>query len=47
MQIVTGHTGQPHVSAQDDSIRNVMLGEYGGRGVFPGISAGSKCKTYQ
>lgn len=35
MQIVTGHTGEKHVSAQDDSIRNVMLGEFGGRGVFP------------
>jgi hypothetical protein len=35
MQIVTGYTGTPHVSAQDDSIRNVMLGEFGGRGVFP------------
>jgi hypothetical protein len=35
MQLVTGYTGTPHVSAQDDSIRNVMLGEFGGRGVFP------------
>ncbi len=35
MQLVTGYTGTKHVSAQDDSIRNVMLGEFNGRGVFP------------
>jgi hypothetical protein len=35
MQLVTGYTGVKHVSAQDDSIRNVMLGEFNGRGVFP------------
>lgn len=35
MQLVTGYTGTKHVSARDDSIRNVMLGEFNGRGVFP------------
>ena len=35
MQIITGHTGELHVTSVDDSVRNVMLGKFGEKVVLP------------